>query len=453
MHLDDGDTTWFGITHDVNKRPVFQDYGRYATLIANSASFMYKARFPRLVSFIGQTGAGKSTLVKMLIERQRTGVDSETKSLFPCPIVGALSNDWVPTSGDVHLYAAPATYFTLFPTFYADCEGLEGGEKIPIGSRARDGDGGLAGNGDSTPDRTRLKKRWRISRGQQRDIAWANSPEKQKRQYGVSELYPRLLYTFSDVVVFVLQNPKYDIHSYHIPITHMVFRTFESTILSKLLGWAAAVMEKSTNQPVLPHAIIALNSTDPAIDPREWDVDFATNTLMQNVAGAVGRDLKYREYAEHWDMNGKPVKTMRDLLECYYSSIRVVRIPRKGRYMQVEEQIQKLHTEIELASQKTYDTKRKSRMLANSDELNQYLQAAFDHFSQNLDAPFNFIDIAAKNSPIPRDFGGNILKLAVAVQDVLRTTEGSVIFEKLGPMVASCIVLDYARHGLKGSCA
>ncbi|KAH8708474.1 hypothetical protein GQ44DRAFT_627959 [Phaeosphaeriaceae sp. PMI808] len=435
MHLEDGDTTWFGIAQDGNQRPIFLDHGRYATLIANSASSRFKTRFPRLVSFIGQTGAGKSTIVKMLIERQRNDADTEAKSLFPCPVVGTLTNDWIPTSGDVHLYAAPSSYFTLFPTLYADCEGLEGGEITPIGSRPREGENDSSWNRDSSPDRNRVKKRWRLSRGQQRDIAWADSPDKQKRQYGVTELYPRLLYAFSDVVVFVLQNPK----------------TFESTVLSQLLGWAAAVVEKSTNQPVLPHAIIALNSTDSAIDLREWDVDFATNSLLNSVAGAVGRDPKYREYAEYWDLNGKPVMTMRDLLECYYSSIRVVRIPRKGRYMQVEEQIQKLHEEIESACQRSYHTKRKSRMLANSDELNQYLQAAFDHFSQNLDTPFNFIDMAFKNSPIPRDFGGSILKLAVAVQDVLRTSEGPETFQNLSPMVASCIVLDCTRNGLKGS--
>ncbi len=89
-------------------------------------------------------------------------------------------------------------------------------------------------------------------------------------------------------------------------------------------------------------------------------------------------------------------------------------------------------------------------MLATSDELNQYLQAAFDHFSRNLDTPFNFLEIAFKNSPIPRDFGGNILKLAVVVQEVQETADGPAIFKMLSVMVASCIILDCARHGLKG---
>ena len=454
MHLEDEDTTWFGIARDATGRPIFQDYGRYATLIANSASREYRTRFPRLVSFIGQTGAGKSTLVKMLIERQSYGIDDpEKRRLFPCPIVGSSTNDSVPTSGDVHLYADPSTYFTTFPTLYADCEGLEGGENVPIGARRQDADGGIVRRRDDhSQEMNRLKKRWRISRGQERPIAWADSPAKQKRQYGVTELYPRLLYTFSDVVVFVLQNPKY---------LELLFslcrysadnraRTFESTVLSKLLSWAHAVVEKSTNQPVLPHAIICLNATDPGIDQRKWDVDFATDNLMDTVAGAVGRDISYREYSEYWNNHGRSVQTMRNLLGCYYSSIRVVCVPRKGRYMLVEEQVQKLHHEIDFACKQSYDAKRISRMLATSDELNQYLQAAFDHFSQNLDTPFNFLEVAFKNSPIPRDFGGNILKLAAVVQEIQETADGPAIFKNLSVMVASCIILDCARHGLKG---
>jgi hypothetical protein len=209
-------------------------------------------------------------------------------------------------------------------------------------------------------------------------------------------------------------------------------------------------VEKSTNQPVLPHAIIALNATDPRVDPTEWDVDVATESLMTRVDGAVGRDPQYREYCDFWNRNGRPVRKMRDLLRCYYSSIRVVCIPRQGRYMLVEQQVQKLHGEITSACQQSYDAKRQSRMLANADELNQYLQAGFDHFSQNLDSPFNFIEVAFKNSPIPRDFGGNILKLAVAMKELQEVPDGPQILQDLSLMVASCIVLDCTRHGLKG---
>jgi hypothetical protein len=227
-------------------------------------------------------------------------------------------------------------------------------------------------------------------------------------------------------------------------------RTFESTVLSKLLGWASAAIEKSTNQPVLPHAIIALNSTDLGVEQKEWEVDFATEMLLSNVAEAANRDPKYRSYLDYWVSQGREVRTMKDLLECYYSSIRVVRIPRKGRYMLLEEQVGKLQQEIFSACSQSYSTKRRCRMLSNSEELQVYLQSAFSHFCQNLDRPFNFIEVAIKNNPIPLDFGGNILKLAKTMRDTMEPVDAFKLFGYLSRMVASCIMLDCARHGLKG---
>ena len=41
-----------------------------------------------------------------------------------------------------------------------------------------------------------------------RKFAFADSDETRKREYTVREFYPRLLYTFSHVVVFVLHNER-----------------------------------------------------------------------------------------------------------------------------------------------------------------------------------------------------------------------------------------------------
>jgi hypothetical protein len=209
-------------------------------------------------------------------------------------------------------------------------------------------------------------------------------------------------------------------------------------------------MEKSLNQPTLPHAIIAINATDMEVDPNEWNPEDATAALMESVAGAIHRDPEYRGLADYWIAKGRRIHTTQDLLECYYSSVTVVRIPIKGRYMKIDEQIDKLHKVVTRRCADSFRTKRRARMLSTAEELNIYLQCAFDHFSHDLDTPFNFMDVAFKINPIPLDFGGNILKLAVAVQKRKRYGDPCNIFRELGFMVASCILLDCARHGLKG---
>lgn len=111
------------------------------------------------------------------------------------------------------MYADPDTILTDTPLLYADCEGLEGGESPPKNEiykmRDRVSENGLPHENSSKSGprkREKLsKKRNKVSR----KISWAlGDKEKSKREFAVTELYPKVLYTFSDVVVFVLRNPK-----------------------------------------------------------------------------------------------------------------------------------------------------------------------------------------------------------------------------------------------------
>lgn len=209
LHIEDEDTTWFAIVRNSQDSPAFQDYGRYSAIMADSNTGEFKFRYPQLVSFIGQTGAGKSTLIKMLIDQQER-THSLRESVLPSPVAGTSAHGHVPTSGDVHLYSDPGTYDTEYPILYADCEGLEGGENIPMATQYRNTPYNEKVKDGHAPKghRKRRKKVIKSFHTTQREIGWADSPEKSKRQYAVTELYPRLLYTFSDVIVFVLRNSK-----------------------------------------------------------------------------------------------------------------------------------------------------------------------------------------------------------------------------------------------------
>jgi hypothetical protein len=48
--------------------------------------------------------------------------------------------------------------------------------------------------------------------------------------------------------------------------------------LEMLVDWASAALEKSSNQPVLPHAILLLNASDNSIGPGLWDVEVTSLT-------------------------------------------------------------------------------------------------------------------------------------------------------------------------------
>lgn len=60
LHMADESTTWFGVTREPGELPIFQDHGRYATLMSDTGprgNFEHHdIRYPGLVSFVGQTG-------------------------------------------------------------------------------------------------------------------------------------------------------------------------------------------------------------------------------------------------------------------------------------------------------------------------------------------------------------------------------------------------------------
>jgi predicted acylesterase/phospholipase RssA len=426
LHEDDESTKWFGVARDLTGRPQFEDFGRYATLMSSISPIDGTGnRYPQLVSFIGVTNAGKSTLIKMLVNHDIEAATAANRALFPSPVVGSVVNDTLPTSGDVHLYADPATHAEQLPILFADCEGFEGGERVPLGARSRRRAG-------SDPEKRDPAKAGYVHT---RTIEWANTEESKQREYAVTALYPRLLYTFSDCVVFVLRNPK----------------TFQSAVLTKLLEWGVSALEKSINQPALPHCVVALNGTDPAVDEREWDINYATQSLLSSVKGAldyVEGVPRFRELADHWRNLGKHIYSVEDLILRYYSSFKVIRIPSKPRYMKINEQVGKLHGMIKSNCEESFRAKRRARMLTNADELNTYLQSGFDHFTQHLDVPFNFMQISLLRNPIPNDFGGHILQLCATISSQQPNHQpGRVawMFEQLSVMLASCVLLDCAR--------
>lgn len=171
---------------------------------------------------------------------------------------------------------------------------------------------------------------------------------------------------------------------------------------------------------------------------------------MNHVANAVFENPFFVKYAEHWRKKGKRISSMLDLIRCYYADISVIRIPQKGRYMLTNSQINKLHDKIVLHCDASFSAKDDAHMLSNVEELETYLQAGFDHFTTKEDSPFNFVDVALRNNPIPRDFGDHILAIAAKIRAVTYAGDGQYLFKNLSSLVASCIFTDCIRASRPG---
>ncbi|KIX92899.1 uncharacterized protein Z520_11375 [Fonsecaea multimorphosa CBS 102226] len=406
LHDKDQGTRWFGVVKSSDgRKSEFYDFGRYGQMMLDSRPLGGAARYPKLVSFIGDTYAGKSTIVKALVSHGGLLSTEADRNSLQTPVPGSRANEGTATSEGVHLYADPEHLEVAMPILYADCGGLNAGEKMPFAVQ------------ESSHSR-RMPKESNLSL-----LKWtkANDPVKGTREYAVTNFYPGCLYTFSDAIVFVQRNPN----QLHITYKYLV-------------DWAKRSVEKSLNQPILPSAIVVLNAVEVA------DVEGITTT-----------EPDLRELARNFAPEGhRRGLFARELLECYYRSVRVIRIPAKSSepYNLINNQILQLREEIVSVCQTAHYEKSIKRRLANADDLQQYLQAGFEHFANDIERPFDFRRVSTRNKLIAHDFGDHILTLA-------RTIHESTRHERLQPIMllgglcslrASCILLDYVRNNLQG---
>jgi hypothetical protein len=119
LHRKDMWATWFGVPYYQSKPRLFT-YPRLQNLLRNGSSSdsLPDAQCPSLISFFGDTGGGKSTLIKALIRN----ACSEVEDGVEAPVPGNWADLHRSTSGDVHMYSDPATRTSSAPMFYAGTE-------------------------------------------------------------------------------------------------------------------------------------------------------------------------------------------------------------------------------------------------------------------------------------------------------------------------------------------
>ncbi|KAK4446666.1 acyl transferase/acyl hydrolase/lysophospholipase [Podospora aff. communis PSN243] len=434
LHREDENTAWFGIERQNDSNPLLlQDYGRLNDFLDNWDAerdpSTFSPRIPSLVSFVGQTGAGKSSLVKLLVDL----ASNDKQTIYSTPVIGSRT-DHLPTSEDVHLYLDPRTESTNRPILLADCEGLDGGDREPVGARLkprfRQEDEQRARNDDNFFKRKRVvyacPLQWSVEGGKARS-----------RGFAVTQVYPRLLYAFSDVVVFVLMNHR------------VIEKVFE-----ELISWATNAIETTSNQPILPHAIIVLNASKHDNHERFWDSRQNTKDILASVSKVLDRNERLSSWADSWRRRGKTIETLQDLVLCYYSSIEVIRVPTDQMPSLVHDKVNELYQSVSKACAASLDRRRTARVVLDIQELQSYVREAFSVFAQSLEGSFDFGKAAIRNALIPVGFGANISKLLLAIanrwKDNHRVSADQILTE-LSYMVASCIMIDIVRHKNKGT--
>ena len=218
------------------------------------------------------------------------------------------------------------------------------------------------------------------------------------------------------------------------------------TVVEKLLDWAAANYTRSISNPDKPHAIIALNKSDSSTPDDQWSSVNATGILLSSANAQINQNPTFAKYIRNWRSSQIDINSMHDLLKCYYSTVHVIRLPNKSRYRLLDQQRNELHRLITECCATSYKMKSERHILPDVDELALYLSLAFDHFSNSLEEPFDFVQASLRYQPAPETFADCLFVFAKELAKS-RGLNGQIelLFEQLTQLIASCLLLDSMR--------
>jgi hypothetical protein len=461
LHEKDKLARWFSVKME-EECPELWLYDRFIRLCdpGRTGNRDTENHYPTFVSFIGNTSAGKSTIVRAMLllgllnssgeissNPAANGLDlvreaKEGDRNMPVPRSGHRQHMTDPTTFGVHLYPDedPATglvrrglcqspppaissQVARFPLLFADCEGFGAGTATTTAMRLtelqNEDESAEAGN----PGIIKLP----ITAS-----CYSNGSKK-----GVDLLYARILYAISDVVVFVTKSDQ----------------TIKVDLI-RVLEWASTAVRKSYNQPSRKTLIIVRN-----MERASSESGYSAETLERLYLRNFGDQKLWddspvlKSFVEEHNLLVRPELVIQDneqLYDALFQKIRCCYIPDKGlhgvspgRAQEVFKHFKALRHQIKIAAEEEQRLRAREFAQYNVPTLSHILGHVFEHFRTSED-PLDFYLAARRDNPTPRNISqhiANFLRLALE-----HTDETTLVIKEMIIDAASLMFLIYVRR-------
>jgi len=415
LHVQEKPSRWFTVKRDAaTEEPRLWLYDRFRCLCdpGETGNRATGNHFPSIVSFVGNTSAGKSTIVRAMlllgmVEQLRitrgipTPVPDDNCLLdlledalkrpgeYSLPVA---QGGTTPTTFGVHLYrdGPPVTdsvsVTPQYPLLLADCEGFRAGFAPTNAESYAGGLDGEEGDEDEQVESLDIK-----------------ADDYNKGKTGIDLFYARLLYAVSDVIVFVTRNPKSKAEDF-----------------PQILEWAAGAMLKTFNQPSGKTLVVVCNKlSDSNMNPQRLRNDFlgAQDQMLWKRRGIL--EAFVERFNATTNLN-RMIRSNSDLYGELFRSIHFCHIPDNNN-VEVHNQpetllghFRDLKAVLDLAVGEEREIRSQSLIRYNVADLSHFLTQTFQHFCVS-NAPLDFYRATCRDNPTPSGFEehiANFLRLA-----------------------------------------
>ena len=141
----------------------------------------------------------------------------------------------------------------------------------------------------------------------------------------------------------------------------------------------------------------------------------------------------------------KAIKSLNDLILCYYSDFKIICIPSANHPPHIiNKQYTKLGGLISTGARDSKNARKLAGRLMTSEDLDYYLEQGFDHFSTSK-LPFNFLQAALHAKHVSIRFSDHLLRAALILLRQRPNDSGVGLLGDLAAIFASSIFLDVIR--------